>query len=63
MAMCVEIQADLEEECGLSVILGLIPGKINKIPDYLSKGRIREAVDIKKTRRGVDSVLVELWSW
>lgn len=31
-----------------------IPRKIKEFPDYLSRGRIREAVDLIKARRGVD---------
>lgn len=60
MAMCVEFQAKLKEECGISVMLDHIPGKVNRIPDYLSRGRIREAVELMKARRGIEPERVEL---
>lgn len=60
MVMCIEFQSELEEKCDLSVMLDHIPGKIKKISDYLSRERIREAVDLMKARRGQDPVRVEL---
>lgn len=56
IAMCVEFHAELEEECGIIVMLEHIPGKVNTIPDYLSRESIREAVELMKAQRDIELI-------
>ena len=44
-------------------MLDHIPGKVNLIPDYLSRGRINEAVTLMKARHGVEPLRIELGAW
>lgn len=63
MGVRVELQTETEEELRMRMLLEHTPGKFNKIPDYLSRGMIKEIIALMKARRGIDPMRIDLGAW